>query len=463
MTKSWQSYMHGNKIKVINSRPTILVLGSNSFFNQRAIELLRRAYNVICFELHFRRNSYGNKRLIPLCPLEITHIINVNKCSSLLLTNELFYHYNTDSSSKKLVNCIDKVLDLVPKLNFVYIRFQFVSFTESKKVEVKYIRANKSFDHFIQSSKSLHNIKHLNFDCYIPNDRDATLLKYNANTNLNNKKSTFYSFFLTDYVIKKAFPKIKITSDFLKKVSEPLLLSLHKTNNGTFKIKVDNKNVTNIQIIKICEAQANCSLRLLYRAKGYDHIQNSSIASVRYSMGAATLNLIPTKILDKIDLIVPVPETGNFYAQGLSWASKKPYVQAVYKLNPIERGFDIQDIRVRKGFLHNQIHCIKDLVHKKTVALVDEAVFTGATIKSVSTLLIEAGVNSLYVVVPSPQTKRHCHVNIQPERPVLANLRAKEALLHYLGVSDIFFQSESVYNSFVSSKGFLCTSCFSDR
>ena len=59
-------------------------------------------------------------------------------------------------------------------------------------------------------------------------------------------------------------------------------------------------------------------------------------------LGALLKNQIPTDVLDTIDAVVPVPETGKYYAQGLAMESNKPYLETSFEKTDVGRSFDIK-------------------------------------------------------------------------------------------------------------------------
>ena len=59
------------------------------------------------------------------------------------------------------------------------------------------------------------------------------------------------------------------------------------------------------------------------------------------------------------------------------------------------------------------------LLKGKKVAVVDEAIFTGTTLKVVCEMLWSCGVERVYVCIPTPISKHMCQQYIQPERELI--------------------------------------------
>ena len=57
-------------------------------------------------------------------------------------------------------------------------------------------------------------------------------------------------------------------------------------------------------------------------------------------LGKSVCKNISRDILDRLDFILPVPETGKTYAQGISAYTSIPYIEALYKKVGVGRSFE---------------------------------------------------------------------------------------------------------------------------
>lgn len=161
-------------------------------------------------------------------------------------------------------------------------------------------------------------------------------------------------------------------------------------------------------------------------------------------------------------MIIPVPETGKAYAQGLATALGLPYVEGLYKADR-KRSFDIENFDERREFLFSRLNVVPDLLMGKSVIVVDEAIFTGATLKVVSYLLRQAGVRNVYFAIPSPEARYECKFNMQPKRNLLSEYVRKEALWSYFNVQAVFFQDDLAFIQSIEQDGPQCVACFIQR
>lgn len=232
----------------------------------------------------------------------------------------------------------------------------------------------------------------------------------------------------------------------------------------SYDLVVDNNSVHSLNykpssLIKVAH-QSCCSVSVIYRKKPEEKISEQSIAAYRRELGATLANVIPENIKDKLDLIVPVPETGKYYAQGLAAKLKIPYGEAIYKKNEIGRSFDINNPNLRKEFIVSKLGLIEDLIAGKNIGIVDEAIFTGATLKIVSDLLKESNVKEVYFFIPSPECKFRCDYNMQPDRTLLSEYVRDTALPSYFDVNGVYFQDKVAFDEILARSGKHCSKCF---
>jgi len=206
--------------------------------------------------------------------------------------------------------------------------------------------------------------------------------------------------------------------------------------------------------------QRNCSFNVVYRFNSIDLVNEVNIASVRVSMGRSLAGSIPESVLSEIDYIVPVPKTGKYYAMGFAEASGIPFMEALIKDSTRVRSFHLQNADVRKNLIWDKIKPLKNLLEGKTVALVDEAIFTGTTLKVVCEMVRSCGVKAIHLCIPTPECRYHCNHFVQPKRKMLLEYLREDMLCFYFGVESVHFQKSTNFHSALSFMNSPCTECF---
>jgi len=208
--------------------------------------------------------------------------------------------------------------------------------------------------------------------------------------------------------------------------------------------------------------QVHCAVNYLYRKVPEDAFGRRSIAQFRFELGRSLAKSIPQDVVASVDMIVPVPETGKIYAQGLATALGLPYEEGIYKADR-KRSFDIESFDERREFLFSRLNVVPGLLMGKSVIVVDEAIFTGATLKVVSHLLQHAGAVRVYFAIPSPEARYECKFNMQPKRNLLSDYVRKEDLWSYFNVQAVYFQHNEAFIHSIEQDGPQCVACFIQR
>lgn len=204
-----------------------------------------------------------------------------------------------------------------------------------------------------------------------------------------------------------------------------------------------------------------CTLEYIYKKTPAELIGNTSIADLRIILGKHLYEQIPSQIINNIDAIVPCPQTGIYYALGVSLASNKPYIPAILNLSLNKRYLSISDADTRKKFIHSKLLPIKSLVENKKIIVIDEAIFTGMTLKILSEMLHNYNVASIHLCIPSPVCVRKCIYNKMPQKNILLESIREDMLCEYFNVESITFQNFTKFKAIM--KGYcsnICLDCF---
>jgi adenine/guanine phosphoribosyltransferase-like PRPP-binding protein len=407
----------------IPSKSKFLLFGGNFLFSKRLYEIAKR-------DLKIKRIDFDNK-------IEnsdrIKGLIKYYNSDTFIFTSEILLKLNKEDFNKlkQLILSIKEIIGI--KIIFISISKPLTPFAPYYYTQIQEIK----------------DILDLKQDIFYEFSSFITYVDSNIETNpleLIDDSSKFLSL-LKDQV----YLADDIINDLVSKI------------NNIGAISFDN-NFSSMSFKEICDYaknQSKCSLNIVYRKKPYEIVNNKSVADRRFELGSNLTSVIPSDVLKDLDLIIPIPETGKYYAQGLSYKTNIPYVEAFYKKSEIGRSFDIKDAEKRKEFINSKLDLIPNLVKNKNIGIVDEAIFTGATLKIVSQLLKTTNVGKVYYFIPTPECKFRCKFNMQPDRELLLEKINKDNLSSYFNIDNIYFQSISTFKNIISPSGYN-TCCFSN-
>ncbi|MEM2851638.1 MAG: amidophosphoribosyltransferase [Ignisphaera sp.] len=203
-----------------------------------------------------------------------------------------------------------------------------------------------------------------------------------------------------------------------------------------------------------------CLFELLYLARHDAVIDGVSVYEFRKRLGEEL-----ARVFDKdVDIAVGVPETALPYAIGFSNAIGRPFELAFVATGGRARSMLKFDPREKIVAIHLKMNPIRSSLEGKKIALVDDSMVTGSTVKTVSQILrYRIGVNEIHLLIASPPLISPCPygvLKLGTENLLAANL-TKEMAEKYLEVDSLHWLSiESIDRVAKMFRLNLCGRCF---
>lgn len=444
-----------------------LLLGGNFLLSKRLYEITKRQFEIKRVDYEFSTieeyfpciNASGFD--IYLEPAQkIQTMVDLYNSNFLILTSEILLFLN-DSKFYEFLEVIKQLKKIKIKIIFISIENPLhLCKNSDKQIELSNMFSKSWYKKRINDLEDLLDTKKdLVYNCssYI------TYLKSNIQANIVDLIKSNHQFELCLDDSNNNFDlhiADNIIYDFISKINEIGRTNYKSENSKKINLLFVKNSLTDDFLFSHVLNQSNCSVNLIYRKKSYEIENNRSVANWRYDLGCSLAKNVSKEIQDEIDIIVPVPETGKYYAQGLSNSLSKPYVEALYKKSEIGRSFDIANTEKREKFLDSKLGILEDLVADKVVGIVDEAIFTGQTLKLVKSLLDSSSVRKVYFFIASSECVSKCKYNMMPERNLLSNIKTKDEIIEYFNVEGIIYQDLIRYKNLTKLSGFTCSSCF---
>ncbi len=205
--------------------------------------------------------------------------------------------------------------------------------------------------------------------------------------------------------------------------------------------------------------RAHCFFEHVYFARPDSQIFGESVQAVRMRLGRQLAREHPVDA----DLVMPIPDSGNFAALGYSQESKIPFTIGMTRNHYVGRTFiqpaqEIRDLKVRVKF-----NPIKALIKGKRLVIVDDSIVRGTTTKARVKSLREAGAEAIHLRISCPPTKHSCFYGIDfPSRKqLIANALELEEIRKFIGVDTLGYISLEGMLKAVSKPDTYCTACWS--
>jgi amidophosphoribosyltransferase len=205
--------------------------------------------------------------------------------------------------------------------------------------------------------------------------------------------------------------------------------------------------------------RAFCIFEYVYFARPDSIISDINVARVRTEMGRELARSTPVEA----DIVVPVPDSGNYAALGFAEELGIPYSHAFVRNHYIGRTFLQPSQLIRDFNVRVKLNLIKEMVAGKRVVVVDDSIVRGTTARARVVNLREAGAKEVHMRVSCPPHRFACHYGIDfpdPEK-LLANQCSMDQIREYLGADSIgYLDVPGMVRATGQNHADFCLACF---
>ncbi|MBI3996934.1 MAG: amidophosphoribosyltransferase [Candidatus Omnitrophica bacterium] len=204
---------------------------------------------------------------------------------------------------------------------------------------------------------------------------------------------------------------------------------------------------------------SHCMFEHVYFARPDSIVFGQSVQEVRMKLGRQLAREYPVEA----DLVMPIPDSGNFAALGYSLESKIPFTLGMTRNHYVGRTFiqpaqEIRDLKVRVKF-----NPVRALIKDKRLVIVDDSIVRGTTTRARVKSLREAGAKEIHLRVSCPPTKHSCFYGIDfpTKKELIANTMTLEEIRKFIGVDTLGYVSLEGMLQAIGKPGDYCTACWS--
>jgi len=237
-----------------------------------------------------------------------------------------------------------------------------------------------------------------------------------------------------------------IHAEFVRDVEPGEIVIINKDGLRSVKMDVPSRS-------------ALCIFEYVYFARPDSCLEDRTVAHVRMELGRQLAREHPVDA----DVVVPVPDSGNYGALGYSEEAKIPIEFAFVRNHYIGRTF-LQPTQLIRDFnVRVKLNLIEKAVAGKRVIVVDDSIVRGTTARTRVINLREAGAKEVHIRVTCPPHKFPCHYGIDfpTRKELIATEHSMEAIKSYLGADSIGYLS---LDGLVKATGHpatkFCTACY---
>ncbi|MEM3372781.1 MAG: amidophosphoribosyltransferase [Candidatus Anstonellales archaeon] len=208
-----------------------------------------------------------------------------------------------------------------------------------------------------------------------------------------------------------------------------------------------------------------CMFEYVYFSRPDSIIENRNVEVVRENLGRALGKIAKKKKID-FDIIVPIPDSGRSAAQGLAEVTKKPIREALIKNRYVNRTFIMPSNEQRKRLISMKLFPIPDLIRGKRIALVDDSIVRGNTMKKIVEIIRNAGAKEIHLFISCPKIISPCFMGIDfpTFNELIAAKMSEEEIAKFLNVDSLIYMDiNNLVKSIGLKKNELCLSCLTGK
>lgn len=227
-------------------------------------------------------------------------------------------------------------------------------------------------------------------------------------------------------------------------------------------VVIDEKGLRSLKPFVDKPNKALCVFEYVYFARPDSKIMDVNVSLARTRMGYELAKLHPVEA----DLVVPIPDSGNYAALGYSEQSGIPYSHAFVRNHYIGRTFLQPSQLIRDFGVRVKLNLVKDAVKGKRVVVVDDSIVRGTTARSRVVTLRKAGAKEVHIRVSCPPHRHACHYGIDFPNPkdLLANQLSLDEIAQYLGADSLGYLTEdAMIRAIGRPENQFCRACFNGK
>lgn len=222
---------------------------------------------------------------------------------------------------------------------------------------------------------------------------------------------------------------------------------------------IDQNGLRSIDAFPLQRRRALCVFEFVYFARPDSNLAGRNVYETRVAMGRQLAREHPIQG----DMVVPVPDSGNYAALGYSLESGIPFQMAFVRNHYVGRSFLQPSQLIRDFDVRVKLNLVSGLVQGKRVIAVDDSIVRGTTSKARVNNLKEAGAKEVHVLVSCPPHMHPCMYGIDfPDRSKLMAANAtRQQICEYLNADSLAYLSQSgMLQATGLPEDSFCTACY---
>ncbi len=199
---------------------------------------------------------------------------------------------------------------------------------------------------------------------------------------------------------------------------------------------------------RVCEPRyphSPCIFEYVYLARPDSVMDGVSVYRARIAMGERLATQVRARLSapeDRIDVVIPIPESGSTSARSLAQALQVPCRDGIVRNRYIGRTFIMAEQGERQTSVRRKFSIIKDELRDRNVLLVDDSLVRGTTSSQIIQLVRSAGARKVYMALAAPPI-RHPNlygIDMPAQHEFIAHGKDESRIAHAVGADKVIYQ-----------------------
>jgi len=168
----------------------------------------------------------------------------------------------------------------------------------------------------------------------------------------------------------------------------------------------------------------------------------------------------------KADIVIAVPDSGNYAALGYSKESKIPFEMGLVRNHYIGRTFIQNTQLIRENDVKIKLMPVSNILKGKRVVIIDDSIVRGTTSKKIVKILKQGGAKEVHFRVASPPYAHSCYYGIDTpdEATFIKHNNTVSQIKKFLGVNSLAYLSlDGLQKILGKEKNKFCFACFNNK
>jgi len=197
-----------------------------------------------------------------------------------------------------------------------------------------------------------------------------------------------------------------------------------------------------------------CIFEYVYLARPDSVLDGISVYQARLNLGQSLAKrVISTVPPDKIDVVIPIPESSRPSAAQLAQLLGLPYREGFVKNRYVGRTFIMPGQSVRKQSVRQKLNAIASEFKGRNVLLVDDSIVRGTTSREIVQMARDAGARQVYMASAAPPVRfpNVYGIDMPTSQELVAHNRTVEEIRQIIGCDALIYQDVDAMKKVIGS------------